>query len=177
MQALGAEGLHKKPEMVSFNLSEKNQMVNVVSKRSFSHTSLLSSGLLSHILFSQLSANKPQPGYSTSGLKHTTCTLRRQTTSPPRRLRFTPSKQTDMCFIRRKRHQSALFSYWSCKQQYVAIANCTALFISKKTQPKPKQLGILGSFRLSHFPSANLPCISIQYKARAFCLQPSIKNV
>lgn len=93
-----------------------------------------------------------------------------QTTSPSRRLRFTPSKQTDMCFICRRGSEVLYLVTGAASCSILPsgkLTNYTALFISKKKTPKPKQLGILGCFQLSLLPSANVPCTSIQYKARA----------
>lgn len=74
-------------------------------------------------------------------------------------------------FHLQKRHQSALFSYWSCKQQYLAIRETHQLYClvykQKKKQKTTKQLGILGYFQLSLLPSANVPCISIRLKSGA----------
>lgn len=82
--------------------------------------------------------------------------------APAQRLRFTPSKQTNMCFIFSSISPSGM------------LKNCTALSISTK---KLKQLGMFGFFQLSRPPSAHSACISAQFKARSFYLQQSIKTV
>lgn len=87
--------------------------------------------------------------------------------APAQRLRFTPSKQTSMCFI------------FSSILPSEMLKNCTALPTSTHTHKKknPKQVGTFGFFQLSRPPSANSACISTRFKARSFHLQPSIKTV
>lgn len=82
--------------------------------------------------------------------------------APAQRLRFTPSKQTSMCFI---------FS------SILPKLHCLTYKHTYTQKKNPKQVGTFGFFQLSRPPSANSACISTRFKARSFHLQPSIKTV
>lgn len=70
------------------------------------------------------------------------CTLRGRAVS--RRLRFTPSKQTDMCFARRRHTEVLRLLAPAASHRPGSLKNDTAFFIS--TKKKNKQLGVSSSF-------------------------------
>lgn len=116
-------------------------MVEVVSKCSFLLIFPLSCGLLSHILFSSFIPTAAAWLFQLKS-KKATHTLCRQTNSPSGRLRFTPSKQTDMCFICR-RGTKALYLVTGAASSSILpsgkLTNYTPLFISKKKNKTKQQ--------------------------------------
>lgn len=170
--------------MVSFNLSRKNVRKKLngqggVKVQLLTHPPLLLWLFDPHPFF-QLSANSSSLVIPLLVLK---CNAHAAQTDyfSTMKAEVHALKTNRHVFHLQKRHQSALFSYWSCKQQYLVIRETHQLYClvyKQKKQPKknpnptknPKQLGILGYFQLSLLPSANVPRVSTQFKARALSL-------
>lgn len=167
MQALGANGLQKKINLCPFKWQKKIKWSRLCQSAAFYSSSPSPVAFWATSFFPAL-YQQQQPGYSSSSLKKQ-LTLCRQTNSPSGRLRFTPSKQTDMCFICR-RGTKALYLVTGAASSSILpsgkLTNYTPLFISKKknktkqqqkaTKKPNKQLSIFISLLLP----PNTSCIS-----------------